>query len=146
LWKRFYTPGFKRGHFSILSFFFLTLFATIAAAKEGFVPKNLAFTVTGQVKDETHDPLIGANVVLEGTQKGASTDEMGKFTLELTDADKNATLIVSYIGHETQKVALNGRTAIQVTLKSLQSLESIVVSASRKAEKITEANSINSSL
>src|SRR5680860_853107 len=41
-----------------------------------------AETVTGQVTDDTGEPLIGVNIQVKGTNKGTSTDFEGHFTLE----------------------------------------------------------------
>jgi iron complex outermembrane receptor protein len=123
--------------------FILTLSTTVALATDskGTRLNPPPFTITGSVKDETGELLIGANVTVEGTQKGVLTDLDGKYSLELTDAEKNSMLVISYVGYEKQRSPINGRSEINITLKSLQSLDAIVVSASRKAEKITEAPS-----
>ncbi len=71
-------------------------------------------TVHGYVDDSTGEPLIGATVMEKGTSNGTATDFDGNFTLNV---DPNATLVISYIGYDTQDVAVNGRTEIKVTLQ-----------------------------
>lgn len=71
-------------------------------------------TVTGTVVDGTGEPLIGASVIPQGTNLGAATDFDGKFQLEVAS---NATLVVSYVGYETQNVPVNGQTIIKITMK-----------------------------
>lgn len=72
-------------------------------------------TVQGTVIDgSTGEPIIGANVIAKGSVAGAATDFEGKFTIS---AAKDAVLQVSYIGYESQEVAIEGRTSITVRLK-----------------------------
>lgn len=72
-------------------------------------------TVKGVVLDPQDEPVIGATVMEVGTSSGNSTDIDGNFTLNVK-SDKS-TITVSYIGMQTQKVALDGRTEITVHLK-----------------------------
>lgn len=74
-------------------------------------------TVTGRVTmREDNGPLPGVNVVEKGTPNGTVTQADGSFTL--TVKDKNATLIVSFIGYVTQEIDLSGRNNIEITLKT----------------------------
>ncbi|MDE6561178.1 MAG: TonB-dependent receptor [Muribaculaceae bacterium] len=70
--------------------------------------------VHGYVDDATGEPLIGATVMEKGTSNGTATDFDGNFTLNVAP---NATLVISYIGYDTQEVAVNGKTDIRVTLQ-----------------------------
>ena len=70
-------------------------------------------SVSGHVKDNTDFGVIGASVLEKGTTNGTITDIDGNFTLSV---DENATLVVSYIGYNTEEVAVKGRTNIVVTL------------------------------
>lgn len=83
-------------------------------------------TVTGTVYDPDGDPAIGASVTVDGQPgMGAATDLDGVFRIS---ADPNATLVISYVGAQTQKIALNGRTNIEVYLKGdSQVLNELVV-------------------
>ena len=80
--------------------------------------------VKGTVVDEAGDPVIGATVKVEGSSVGAITDFDGNFSVE---APSNATLTITYVGYEPQKVSVAGKSSITVTLKDGQVL---------KAEKI----------
>ncbi|MAV95902.1 MAG: hypothetical protein CMG06_01985, partial [Candidatus Marinimicrobia bacterium] len=54
--------------------------------------------VSGKVTDSTNDsPLIGANVIFEGTSLGAATDGEGKYEIKGLDAGEYV-ITVSYIG------------------------------------------------
>ena len=60
--------------------------------------------------------LPGTSVLVSGTNNGTSTDLDGQFTL--TNVDKNATLIFSFTGYESQTVKLNGQTILNISLKA----------------------------
>lgn len=72
--------------------------------------------VTGVVTGTDGVPLVGATVQIKETNQAAVTAEDGRFVLE--QAPANATVSISYIGYETQKVKLNKRTAISIKLRS----------------------------
>lgn len=77
-----------------------------------------AVIVTGTIVDEHKEPVIGATVKLKGNPKlGIATDLDGKFSLDIPEKDlKDGTLVISYIGYDTRRVALNGRTIITTDL------------------------------
>ena len=86
-----------------------------------------AQTVKGVVKDATGEPVIGAAVVVEGTTLGVSTGVDFSFTLDLPDA-KNNVLLVSYIGMKEARVAVVGKTSVEVTLEEdATGIEDVVV-------------------
>ncbi len=88
----------------------------------------IAFVVNGTITDETtKEPLVGASIVLEGTNQGTISDENGNFKLELADNEKNGTLVISYVGYEKQSIALEGRTNISIALKEAGTLSEVVV-------------------
>ena len=72
-------------------------------------------TVSGNVTDDTGEPVIGASVMIVGTSTGTVTDFDGNYSI--SKVDQNASLQVSYIGYKTEKVAVNGRTKIDIQLK-----------------------------
>ena len=72
--------------------------------------------VTGRVTDLANgQPLVGVTVVEQGTTNGVATNVDGHFTLKVNGADSK--LIFSYIGYETQVIAVSGKTKIDVQLK-----------------------------
>ena len=71
--------------------------------------------VKGIVKDNFGEPVIGANVTEKGTTNGMITDLDGNFSLTV---QKNATLVISYIGYVTQEIAIKGNTNLNITLTS----------------------------
>lgn len=70
-------------------------------------------TVTGTVVDPTGEPLTGASVIAEGTTMGTSADIDGNYRLEVAP---DAILVVSYVGYDTQRVAVEGRSVVNITL------------------------------
>ena len=81
--------------------------------------------IVGVVKDETGEPIVGANVAVKGTTNGTITDADGKFSLRVPDG---AVLRFSYIGYFPQDLSTEGKTALNVVLKEdTQSLEEVVV-------------------
>ncbi len=72
-------------------------------------------TINGTVKDQkTDELLIGATVRVQGTTVGTSTDLDGNFELNVPEGKD--TLVVSYIGYQTQIVPLNGLSTIEILL------------------------------
>lgn len=101
----------KRGWFTLLA-----LLITICVSAQD---------IKGVVVDETDLPLIGATVRVKGAQTGATTDLDGKFTVK---AGKNATLVISYIGYQTQEVkAQSGKVLSIKLLPDNAMLEEVVV-------------------
>lgn len=89
--------------------------------------------VTGTVTDETGAPVIGAAVVVEGTTRGTSTDVTGYYQIQ---ASADANLVVSYLGYQTQTVAVAGRSTVDVVLVTdSEQIEEVVVQAFGVAKK-----------
>jgi len=104
--------------------------ALLVSGAPGFIAPSMMNTavaqsqhITGTVVDEFGDPIIGANIRVKGTTKGAVTDINGKFSLE---ANSGETLEVSFVGYaSTTASAAPGMT---ITLREdSQSLEDVVV-------------------
>src|SRR5690606_29412025 len=72
------------------------------------------------------EPLIGVNIQIKGTATGTITDFDGTYTLE--NVDENEILVFSYIGFQSQEVAVEGRSVIDVVLlPDAQLLDEVVV-------------------
>ena len=100
--------------------------------------------VKGTVKDASGEPAVGATILLKGTQTGVITDIDGNFSIQVADVGK-AVLTISYIGYETQEVALNGKTSVQVTLQeSSEMLEEVQIVAYGVQKKETLTGAISS--
>ena len=83
-------------------------------------------TVSGRIIDLKGDPIIGAYVIeVDEPGNGTVTNIDGEFSLLVK---KNATLEISYIGYETQRVNYTSGQKISVTLtESLETLDEVVV-------------------
>ncbi len=82
-------------------------------------------TIKGTVKDGKGESLPGVTVKVKGTTTGTATDLNGNYTIS---APANAALVFSSLGLETQEVAVNGRTIIDVTMAATnKQLEEVVV-------------------
>lgn len=86
-----------------------------------------AQTVTGIITDTDGGPLPGASVLLKGTQTGSISDMDGRYTITVTGDEP--VLIFRYVGFNTQQIAVQGRTNIDVTLESSLELDEVVVTA-----------------
>ena len=81
--------------------------------------------IKGTVVDETKQPVIGANIVVEGTTNGTITDLDGNFSLQVPE---NAELRVSYIGYLDQRVKVGKSTSLHIILKEdTQTLDEVIV-------------------
>ena len=82
--------------------------------------------VSGTVKDQKGESLIGVTVQVKGTTVAVATDIKGNFSL--ANVPGKASLVFSYIGMETQTVQLNSRTRLDVVLKErTTTLDDVVV-------------------
>src|SRR5690625_1995598 len=103
----------------------------------------LAFTVSGTVVDQNGETLIGVNIQVKGSNKGTATDIDGRFTLE--DIDENAVLVISYIGFQTQEVAVAGKSSLNITMISdSQLLDEVVVVGYGTQKKVNLTGAIES--
>lgn len=72
------------------------------------------FLVTGIVKDENGEPIIGANIQVVGKSAGTITDMNGRFSIS---ASANSTLQITYIGYQTQTVNIGEQRNINIILQ-----------------------------
>ena len=96
-----------------------------------------AQNVTGQLIDNDGTPLIGASVLVKGTERGTITDIDGKFSIEASEGD---VLKISYIGYSDQEITVGTDRNISLTMASdSELLDEIVVVGygSRKKSDIT---------
>lgn len=81
--------------------------------------------VSGIVKDERGEPVIGANVVVKGTTSGTVTDMNGRYSLSVPEG---STLQISYIGYNTQEVKVGSGNVVNVSLREdSEALDEVVV-------------------
>lgn len=81
--------------------------------------------VSGTIKGDDGEPLPGVAVLEKGTTNGTITDIDGNYSI---DVPSNATLVVSFVGFNSQEIAVNGQASIDVTMElDIQQLEEVVV-------------------
>jgi len=76
--------------------------------------------VTGTIKDSNGDPVAGVTVKIKGTNTGTVTDVNGVFRINLPTG--NETLVISFIGFNTQEIAVAGRTQLNIALAESTSM------------------------
>ncbi|KAB7732141.1 SusC/RagA family TonB-linked outer membrane protein [Rudanella paleaurantiibacter] len=85
-------------------------------------------TLSGVVRDANGQPIPGANIVIRGTNRGATTDAQGRYTL--SDVPATGRVQISSIGFLSKEQDLgNGQTSLDVSLaEDVANLEEVVVS------------------
>jgi TonB-linked SusC/RagA family outer membrane protein len=100
--------------------FFLISFLLLSAAA-------FSQAVTGTVTDAEKKPISNATVQVKGTPRATTTNDAGKFSI---NAAPNDVLVVSFVGHTSQEIPLNGQQSVTVSLASSnRNLEEVVVTA-----------------
>ena len=101
-------------------------------------------TVKGTLIDATtKEALVGANVLIKGTTKGATADANGQYSINVSD-DK-AVLVFRFLGYDSQEIVVGGRSTIDVSLQSnASSLEQVVVVGYGTQKKTDVTGSVKS--
>lgn len=112
----------------------LMLLMTMLAIGIGLVNAQIS-KVTGKVtSDEDGLPVVGASVLVKGTTVGTITDAGGSFTL--TNVPSSAkTLVVSFIGMQTQEVAVKAGSIRVVLRPDAEVLDEVVVTGMQRMDK-----------
>ena len=113
----------------------ITLFAII-------ISKMIAesISVSGTVRNENGEPLVGANVYIEGTTLGVATDTQGEYRIQKVPSDREYNLSAMYIGHRKKTKPFTTSEEINVVVDftlilSLVDLDEVVVAASFSERK-----------
>ncbi len=97
--------------------------------------------ISGNVQDDQKQALLGASVRVKGTNTGTATDDSGNYTLEVPKTA--TTLVVSYVGFDDKEIAIDvskGNQVVNVDMAATNiSLNQVVISASKKREKVLDA-------
>lgn len=98
--------------------------------------------ISGSVLDsETNQPLPGASIMVKGTTTGVVTDFDGNFSIDVPAVD--ATIVVSYIGFQTQELKVDGNSTINILLApDSQVLNEVVVVGYGTQKKINLSGSV----
>lgn len=96
---------------------FLLRFGLISILLGLFVTQSFAqnVTITGVVKDQSGEPLIGVNVMEKGTTNGSITDVDGKYSVSVKGG--KTILVFSYIGYISQEIPVGNQKTLNVTMK-----------------------------
>ena len=87
-------------------------------------------TVTGVIKDQTGQPVPGAAIMVLGTSTGEVSDIDGKYTITIKEPSQDTVLEITLLGYDTERIMLNGRSKIDVTLRESNTLlDGVVVTA-----------------
>ena len=86
----------------------------VASLTCGLLASAQTKQVSGTVKDANGNAIVGATVIVDGTTIGTNTGTDGSFRIS---APANGNLLVSFIGYEDQKIAIAGKTSIEVVLQ-----------------------------
>lgn len=111
-------------------------------------PGNLSLsqqqTVSGLITDFTSgEPLPGVNIVVEGTTLGTVSDMDGKYVLNMPT--KDAVLVFSFVGYNTERVMSENRSVIDVKMvPDITKLEEIVVVGYSTQKKVTLTGAVSS--
>ncbi|NNF22644.1 MAG: TonB-dependent receptor plug domain-containing protein, partial [Saprospiraceae bacterium] len=84
-------------------------------------------SISGNIVDENNLPVIGANILAEGTSVGTITGIDGDFTLDVPAGVEN--IVISYTGYQSQTIPLQGQTQFFITMAEGQVLDEVVVTA-----------------
>ena len=100
-------------------------------------------TVKGTVVDATGEPVIGASVQVKGAGTGVISDIDGNFTLN--NVSRDAVLVISYVGYQTQEIKVAGKSFLDITMKEdTEMLEEVVVVGYGTQKKATLTGSVAS--
>lgn len=120
----------------IIPLFFACLFTFQASAQNSPASKR----ITGVVKDQAGNPLSGATVNVKDRTIATSTDANGNFQINVPERSK--TLVVTFVGMESQEVNIQDKSVVDVNLKfSTSNLNDVVVVGygTRKKSDVTGA-------
>ena len=104
------------------------------------------WNINGNVTDEQGEPIIGANVVIQGTGTGTITDVEGNF--KLASVTKGAVMEISFIGYISKTLQVKDASSLKIVLKEdNQALDEVVVvgyGVQRKSDLTGSVASVNS--
>ena len=116
-------------------------------AKAEAAPNNTTSTqqsikIRGTVTDAQGEPLIGANVLVDGSKQATITDMNGEFSLEVP---ANSKLRVTYIGYVTQEVTVKNKTLFNIQLQEdTQTMDEVVVIGFGTQKKVNMTGAVAS--
>ena len=111
---------------------FLTCLLCLTTIAAAYAQQSVK--VTGKVIDNTNEGVPGVNVQVKGGSLGTITDIDGNYKIDVPNS--KSVLVFSFIGYETQEIAVGNKTVINVTMKDdTQLLDEVVVVGYGSARK-----------
>ena len=105
--------------------FLMTLLSGMFLVVSASAQTGTTINVRGTVTDMGGEPIIGANILVQGTSTGTVTDFDGNFLLQ---APADGVLEISYIGYQPQEISINNQTVINIILQEdTELLDELVV-------------------
>lgn len=103
-----------------------TVFAMTAQAQSTTSKQEKKITIRGKVLDEEKIPLVGVTVMVPGTTQGTTIGADGSYSITVPSATKE--IEFSFVGMKSERVAINNRTTINITLLAERSeIEAVIV-------------------
>ncbi|WP_138484928.1 SusC/RagA family TonB-linked outer membrane protein [Dyadobacter bucti] len=120
------TSGLRR----ILRYLLVVVLLLEAVFFQPSSAQNTDRTIRGKITAKTDGSVMpGVNIIVKGTQTGTTSDASGDFSINVK-VQNNPILVFSYIGHETQEIAVGNQSVINVVLlESAETLDEYVVTA-----------------
>ena len=109
----------------------------VLSKHQKFKLKRQENVISGTVKDTFGEPLLGATVLVEGTNNGVTTDFDGKFSVSVKSFPVN--LIVRYVGYTTQTITVSSTDELNITLQeNVNEIDEIFVTARKREETLKD--------
>jgi len=118
----------------------MTAYATEAVSNGVAEVTQQGVNVKGVVKDAKGEPIIGATVAEKGTKNATVTDFDGNYSLNVTN--RNAVLVISYIGYTTQEVKAGSNVTLEEDNALLNEVVVIGYGTQRKGDVTSAVASV----
>lgn len=106
------------------------------------VEKEDKKVITGSVKDNNGEFLLGVSIFIKGTSKGTVTDVDGNYSIEVPDS--HTVLVFTYLGYSRKELPVEGKSKMDVILtEDTQSLEEVVVIGYGTQKKINLTGAVS---
>ncbi len=113
----------------------------LSTEKKDIQQTNQDKKITGVVKDQHGEPVIGANVSVKGTTIGTITDSDGNFRLD--NISNKDVIVISYIGYISQEIRVENQNNLKIVLKEdSQALDEVVVVGFGTQKKVNLTGSV----
>ena len=114
------------------------LFMAVLGGLACAVAQNIK--VSGTVTGVDGNPIAGATILVEGTTTGTTSGANGRFAIV---APADGSLLVSFLGYDTKKVAIAGKTGVDIVLsEESQAIGDVIVVAYGRAKKESFTGSV----